>query len=239
MLLLTLSFAGLRRGEALALSWRDVDFERESIRVRGNWSYGRLVTTKGGRIRSVPLVPQLAQRLALLGQRKRWTDIDDPVFVNEYGGRLDGSALRRRYVRARDQADLRPLRLHDLRHAFASLAIDHASPVEVQAWARPPRRADDRALHALQEPPRRGQATGQGVRGRRSAAVDTYRQAAGIGALGFRTPSGARSPKRRCQAKRRTRRRGMHPCVCASRPPLVIARVTTPRRLAEGVRLHR
>jgi len=134
-LLLALSFAGLRRGEALALSWRDVDFEREAIRVRGNWSYGRLVTTKGGRIRSVPLVPQLALRLALLGQRKRWTDIDDPVFVNEIGRRLDGSALRRRYVRARDQADLRPLRLHDLRHAFASLAIDHASPVEVQAWA--------------------------------------------------------------------------------------------------------
>lgn len=134
-LLLALSFAGLRRGEALALSWRDVDFERESIRVRGNWSYGRLVTTKGGRVRSVPLVPQLAQRLALLGQRERWTGIDDPVFVNELGGRLDGSALRRRYVRARDAADLRPLRLHDLRHAFASLAIDHASPVEVQAWA--------------------------------------------------------------------------------------------------------
>jgi integrase len=93
------------------------------------------VTTKGGRVRSVPLVPQLAQRLALLSQRERWTGLDDPVFANELGERLDGSALRRRYVRARDHAGLRPLRLHDLRHAFASLAIDHASPVEVQAWA--------------------------------------------------------------------------------------------------------
>lgn len=134
-LFLTLGFAGLRRGEALALSWRDVDFEREAIRVRGNWSYGQLVSTKGGKVRSVPLVPQLARRLAQLGQREHFIGPDEPVFVNEVGQRLDGSALRRRYLRARDHAGLRPLRLHDLRHAFASLAIDHASPVEVQAWA--------------------------------------------------------------------------------------------------------
>lgn len=130
-----LAFAGLRRGEALALSWRDVDFEREAIRVRANWSHGQLVTTKGDRIRSVPMVPVLAQWLARLGQRPHWTGPDDAVFVGEAGERLDGSALRRRYIKARDRAGLRPLRLHDLRHCFASLAIDHASPVEVQAWA--------------------------------------------------------------------------------------------------------
>jgi integrase len=132
---LLLAFSGLRRGEALALSWRDVDFAREVIRVRANWSHGRLVSSKGDRVRSVPLVPQLAEPLRRLQKVAYDGGPDRPVFCNEIGERLDGSAVRRRFLGARDRAGLRPLRLHDLRHTFASLAIDMASPVEVQAWA--------------------------------------------------------------------------------------------------------
>lgn len=132
---LLLAFSGLRRGEALALTWRDVDFDRELIRVRGNWSHGRLVTTKGDRVRSVPLVPQLAGRLREHREASAFPGLDDPVFCDPVGQRIDGSALRRRFLVARERASLRPLRLHDLRHTFASLAIDMASPVEVQAWA--------------------------------------------------------------------------------------------------------
>lgn len=132
---LLLAFSGMRRGEALALTWRDVDFDREVIRVRANWSHGRLVTTKGDRVRSIPLVPQLAERLGAFRQTSALSGPDDPVFCDELGQRLDGSALRRRFVAARDRAGLRALRLHDLRHTFASLAIDLASPIEVQAWA--------------------------------------------------------------------------------------------------------
>ena len=132
---LLLAFSGLRRGEALALTWRDVDFERELIRVRVNWSHGQLVTTKGDRVRSVPLVPQLAGQLRELRQIAALSGPDHPVFCDPIGQRIDGSALRRRFLAARDRAGLRPLRLHDLRHTFASLAIDMASPVEVQAWA--------------------------------------------------------------------------------------------------------
>ena len=132
---LLLAFSGLRRGEALALTWRDVDFARDVIRVRANWSHGQLVSTKGDRVRSVPLVPQLASRLSKLRERGHNGDPDDPVFCNECGERLDGSAVRRRFISARTLAGLRPLRLHDLRHSFASLAMGIASPVEVQAWA--------------------------------------------------------------------------------------------------------
>jgi integrase len=132
---LLLAFSGLRRGEALALSWRDVDFPREVVRVRANWSHGQLVSTKGDHVRSVPLVGQLAGVLSEHRQVSPYDGPDDPVFCNEVGERLDGSALRRRFIAARDRAGLRPLRLHDLRHTFASLAIDMASSVEVQAWA--------------------------------------------------------------------------------------------------------
>jgi integrase len=135
VIFLLLAFSGLRRGEALALTWRDVDFKRQVLRVRANWSHGQLVSTKGDRVRSVPLVPQLAGPLLALRESLPSASLDVPVFRNEIGERLDGSALRRRFIAARDRVGLRPLRLHDLRHTFASLAIDTASPIEVQAWA--------------------------------------------------------------------------------------------------------
>jgi integrase len=42
--------------------------------------------------------------------------------------------LRRRFVEPRERAGLRPLRFHDLRHTFGSLAINRASIVQVQHW---------------------------------------------------------------------------------------------------------
>jgi hypothetical protein len=73
---------------------------------------------------------------------------DRAEFSDEAGQRLDGSALRRRFIVARDPAGLRPLRLHELRHTLASLAIDLTS--RGTGVGRPPRLADDRSLHVLQ-----------------------------------------------------------------------------------------
>lgn len=56
------------------------------------------------------------------------------MFPGKDGGYGDGSRVRRRFEAARDRAKLRPLRFHDLRHTFGSLAIDRANPVQVQAW---------------------------------------------------------------------------------------------------------
>ena len=58
---------------------------------------GERGTPKSGRTRSVPMVPEAAQALARLLRRDDSTDDDDPVFVGEAGGYLDGSALRRRF----------------------------------------------------------------------------------------------------------------------------------------------
>jgi integrase len=130
---LTAAFAGLRRGELVALRWRDVDFEKKAIRVEVSVVFGRAGATKGGRGRAVPMVREVAEALARLSMRGYLTDREDPVFPGE-GGYLDGSALRRRFVTACERADLRVLRFHDLRHTFGSNAINRASLVQVQAW---------------------------------------------------------------------------------------------------------
>jgi len=131
---LTAAFSGLRRGELVALRWRDVDFEQRAIRVQGSFSLGEVVTPKSGKGRSVPLVADVATQLARLRQRERLTGPDDPVFPGVTGDHLDASALRRRFAAVRKAAALRPLRFHDLRHTFGSLAINQASIVQVQAW---------------------------------------------------------------------------------------------------------
>jgi integrase len=131
---LTAAFAGLRRGELAALRWGQVDFAKASIRVEASYSHREVTTTKGGRGRAVPMVDELGHVLARLGQRGYLCGRDDLVFPGEAGGHMDASALRRRYVLARDAAGLRPLRFHDLRHTFGSLAINRASLVQIQAW---------------------------------------------------------------------------------------------------------
>jgi integrase len=130
----TAAFAGLRMGELRALHWRDVDFPRSVIRVRASYAAGELSVPKSGKVRSVPLVDEVAQRLAVLSNRDWFTGDDDLVFCEEAGTWLNDDRLRRRYETALRSADLRRLRFHDLRHTFGSLAITRADIVEVQAW---------------------------------------------------------------------------------------------------------
>jgi integrase len=131
---LTAALTGLRRGELVGLHWRDIDFSQDAIRVRRNYSHGQVATPKSGKVRTVPVVAELAHALAKVGQREHFTADDDPVFVGETGRHIDASALRRRYVAATKRAGLRPLPFHSLRHFFGSAAVNHASIVQVQNW---------------------------------------------------------------------------------------------------------
>jgi integrase len=118
------AYAGLRRGELVALRWRDVDFAGEKLIVRRALSGETEVrSTKSRRAREVPLPGQAATALQRLRRRNEFPGPDDYVFANRLGRRLDPSALRRRYERARDAAGLEPLRFHDLRHTYGSLLV--------------------------------------------------------------------------------------------------------------------
>ncbi|MGH2871284.1 MAG: tyrosine-type recombinase/integrase [Solirubrobacteraceae bacterium] len=130
----TAAFTGLRMGELLALRWRDVDFAGSAIRVGASYYAGNLTTQKSGKVRGVPLAPDVASALAQLGLRRDWVGDDDLVFAGEAGGYLDGSALRRRYRAALTAAGLRSPRFHDLRHTFGTRMIAKADIRRVQEW---------------------------------------------------------------------------------------------------------
>lgn len=118
------AYTGLRRGELVALKWRDVDLQRRTIIVwhvvSGAEDQPR---TKSRRSRQVPIPDQAKGAFDQLLSRAEFTSPDDYVLVNRLGRRLDPSALRRRFERARDAAGLEPLRFHDLRHTYGSLLV--------------------------------------------------------------------------------------------------------------------
>jgi integrase len=134
VIFLTAAFTGLRRGELLGLRWRDVDFEASTIRVRASYAAGKLTTPKSGKVRAVPMAPDVASALARIGQRDRFTGEDEFVFAGEGGLPLDGDALSSRYVKALGAAGLRRLRFHDLRHTFGTRMIREADIRRVQEW---------------------------------------------------------------------------------------------------------
>ena len=96
---LTAAFTGLRRGELLGLRWRDVDFTGSTIRVRASYAAGQLTTPKSGKVRAVPMAPDVASALAELGDGS-----DSPATTTSSSPArpvlpLDGDALSSRYRR--------------------------------------------------------------------------------------------------------------------------------------------
>ena len=128
------AYTGLRLGELLALRWRDADFEKRLVHVRRSYTADEEGMPKSGRVRSVPMIDQVAAVLDGLSRRERFTSDRDLVFCNEAGDFMDGSALRRRFYLARERAGLRRIRFHDLRHSFGTLAVQVFPLTDVKAY---------------------------------------------------------------------------------------------------------
>jgi len=143
------AYTGLRMGELLALRWEDVDLDARRIIVHRAVSANVEGPTKSWQARAVALADPAAMALARLAARGDYTSRGDYVFCSRLGRRLDGSALRRRFVAARDAAGLRALKFHSLRHAAGSLVAREASPHFVQAFLGHSRLSTtERYLHA-------------------------------------------------------------------------------------------
>ncbi len=134
-LFLTAAFTGLRASELRALRWRSVDFGDSLLHIeRGFTDAGGEDLPKSYRVRSVPLMPQVAQALAQLRKREHFTADDDLVFTNVVGNVLDYMVMYRRYKAAQKRAGVRELRFHDLRHSFGTMAVRAFPITDVQTW---------------------------------------------------------------------------------------------------------
>jgi len=131
---LTAAYAGLRLGELRSLRWRDLDFAKRLIHVRHSYVMRNEDAPKSGRVRSVPMIDQVAVALDQLSRRNGWTGEEDLVFVNPSGEHIEDSALRRRFYAALKAAGLKHIRFHDLRHSFGTLAVQVFPLTDVKAY---------------------------------------------------------------------------------------------------------
>ena len=121
---------GLRLGEAVALQPGDLDFRGRFVEILRNWTRGRLTTPKSGKTRRVDMSLKLAEMLKnhLVSQELEAAVLDRPkpkwLFTNELGAMADPDNLRNRIVdKTLEKAGLRRIRIHDLRHTFATRLI--------------------------------------------------------------------------------------------------------------------
>lgn len=119
------AFAGLRLGEASAVQVRDLDWLRKSLRVtrQVQRAVGRVEVRppKYGSERVVHLPEPVVQLLSAYVDRQGIDSSQDDgwLFHDDQPG-LPPTTLRRRWGSTLLRAGVEPLRLHDLRHFYAS-----------------------------------------------------------------------------------------------------------------------
>jgi integrase len=138
VLFLVAALTGLRKGELVALRWRDVDLSAQRVRVRRNYTRGAFGVPKSRRsARAVPLTHEAARALEALHARSKRKADDDLVFAHLMtGGVLAKSNVSRRMRAALKAAGLDEThRFHDLRHTFGTRAAAAGVPMRtLQEW---------------------------------------------------------------------------------------------------------
>lgn len=117
-----LAYSGVRIGEAQNVTWKDVNFTRRQLHVRGDPK----TATKNGETRYVPLIPELEQMMKELRAARPNDRVDQPVMrVFECQNSMTNAAAK---------IGMKRITHHDLRHLFATICIE--SGVDIPTVSR-------------------------------------------------------------------------------------------------------
>ena len=122
---------GLRRGELLGLKWQDIDWKNAIIKVR------RQIARVDGQIVEAPLktknsyrtVTISPQAIEVLKQQRAKTH-DQYVFPSPNGGPISPDSVNNMLKRVLARAGIPKVRFHDLRHTFATIALQNGVDIK-------------------------------------------------------------------------------------------------------------
>lgn len=137
-----LAFTGMRKGEALALKWSDIDFDNKTVNI--NKAVSRKAT---GLYIQTPKTPASIRRISLddktlniLKDFKDNSTNSSLIFRNETGGILSPTKTRKWLIVAQDAVDrqrdtpMKRISTHGFRHTHASLLFESGATIkDVQA----------------------------------------------------------------------------------------------------------
>lgn len=131
--------SGLRLGEAIALTWNDINLKDGTISVtktisKENFHGTRAITSPKSKssIRKVHI--NLMLRFRLINYKKYYTkkisNFNSKMYVFGFNKPLAPTTITRKKDQAFDRAGIKPIRIHDFRHSYASNLIEHGIPLE-------------------------------------------------------------------------------------------------------------
>lgn len=132
-----LATTGMRRGEAIGLRWSDIDFDAAQLGVvqtlttvdsvpmfsPPKTARSRRVLYLDDQTLSVLKQHRLSQRMERLAVGEAWDTTNDLVFRDDLGRPLHPDWFSREFFRLSRLAGLPRIRLHDLRHTYATIAL--------------------------------------------------------------------------------------------------------------------
>jgi integrase len=139
-----IAYRGLRRGEAVGLRWEDLDIvgrqlvvTQQVVQLGWETEIGAPKTDSGARVVALDagtVAVLQAWRLVQQAEAQAWGSAWQHtgfVFTREDGAGLHPDLVTDTFHRIATAAGLPPIRLHDLRHTAASLALQAGVPLKV------------------------------------------------------------------------------------------------------------
>ena len=143
---------GMRPGEVLGLRWKDIDEAGSFLSVTGTLKQARRITPNGQGVvrmernepktlasrRPITISPELNQALerqkmyeslTRITAEKNWVE-SGYVITTQVGTPVSLSNLRKAYIKFLSAQSIRYIRLHDIRHAVATLSLGLGIPIE-------------------------------------------------------------------------------------------------------------
>lgn len=134
-LFMTLFYSGMRIGEALALTWKDIDFENNVINIDKTANLGKITTPKTkASIRKIKMPQHTMNAIAEIKLEKK--PKPDYFVFGEYYTHKPLNTTRGYFLTRIRQINkkgikLKRIRIHDLRHSHASYLINKGFDIQI------------------------------------------------------------------------------------------------------------